>query len=118
MIYVLLIGAAFNFYGAFTLLRTAIGALASEPGASDRSLHLTLFVAGTATVFGSLYVYLFFHPAFVFPFLIFGASLKTWAFLLSLYLYAKGRAPRQVLLEFGVGNGVIAALFWLCIAGV
>jgi len=118
VIYVLLLGAAFNFYGAFTLLRTAIRAMAPAPGAFDPSLHLTLFVAGTAAVFGSLYTYLFFHPEFVFPFLVFGAALKTWAFLLSLYLYVKRRVPRQLLLEFGVANGAIAVLFWIYIASI
>lgn len=34
----------------------------------------------------------------------------------SLYLYVERRVPRQLLLEFGVGNGAIAALFWICIA--
>ena len=34
---------------------------------------------GAAAVFGSLYLYLYFHPAFAIPFLVFGAALKTWA---------------------------------------
>jgi hypothetical protein len=62
---------------------------------------MKLFAAGTAAVFGALYLYLFIRPAHIIPFLVFGASLKTWAFMLSLALYARGRLGTKPLLEFG-----------------
>lgn len=112
MRYILLLGAAYNLIGSWPLFLAAKRTLASAPGPADKSLNLVLFSAGTAIVFGSLYLYLFLNPSFVVPFLVFGASLKTWAFLLSCYLYFKRRASRDTLIQFGLGNGIIAALFW------
>lgn len=115
MRFILLLGAAYNFFGALPLLATATRTLAAPPGPADKTLNLILFAAGTAVVFGSMYVYLFFNPSLVFPLLMFGAALKTWAFLLSLYLHSKQRMLRSAFLQFGVGNGIIAAMFWIYI---
>jgi len=116
MRFILLLGAGFNFFGAVTLAHSATRALAAAPSRADQALPLAFFSVGTAAVFGSMYLYLFFYPSFVVPFLIFGATLKTWAFLLAWYLYSKQRATRQTFVQFGVGNGVIALLFWIYIA--
>jgi hypothetical protein len=113
---VLLLGVALNFVGGVQILFSAMGALAAPGSAANQYLHFHFLAAGTALVFGSLYLYLYFHPAFVIPFLIFGAALKTWAFLLCAYLYSKRRLLRRTLFEFGVTNGIIAALFWIYIA--
>ncbi len=114
---ILLTGVLLNFAGAVNLLVSAIAATASEPIASvpDDYLQLKLFTGGTAAVFGCLYLYLYLHPSFVIPFLIFGAALKTWAFLLSLVLYARRRLSRRAFVGFGVTNAVVAVLFWFYI---
>ena len=51
----------------------------------------------------------------VIPFLIFGAALKSWAFIVGLYLYFIKRIGLKMFIEFGVSNGIVAALFWLLI---
>jgi hypothetical protein len=43
----------------------------------------------------------------------FGASLKTWAFVLSVILRAQNRLDRDNLASFGVSNGVVGGLFWV-----
>lgn len=96
---------------------SAIAATASEPiaGVPDDYLQFKLFTGGTAAVFGCLYLYLYLHSFFVIPFLIFGATLKTWAFLLSLVLHVKRRLSRRAFVEFGMTNAVVGALFWFYI---
>lgn len=115
MRFILLIGAAFNLCSAVPLILSAMRTLSAAASRADQFLPLTLFSAGTAVVFAGLYLYLFFYPTFVVPFLIFGASLKTWAFLLTSYLYLKNRVSRPVLLQLGIGNGAVAVLFWVYI---
>jgi hypothetical protein len=112
---ILLVGAALNWLGAAkffieTLFAVRVATNSSSPA---EYLQFKLFTAGTAAVFGSLYLYLYIHPVFVIPFLVFGAALKTWAFLLSLYLFLIGRLPRRTLFEFGVSNGIVGTLFWI-----
>ena len=116
MRFLLLSGVALNWAGAARLAwagRTALPAAVAGP--SDY-LQMRLFTAGTAAVFGSLYLYLFIRPAYVVPFLIFGATLKTWAFVMSLALYLGRRLGAQQLIEFGVTNLVVALAFWAYIA--
>lgn len=115
-----MVGAVLNFAGAENLLVSAVPIAASEStvGVPDEYLQFKLFAGGTAAVFGSLYLYLFLHPSYVIPYLIFGAALKTWAFLLSLALYVKRRLSRRAFMEFGVTNVVVGTLFWLYIISV
>lgn len=110
---VLLLGVALNFYGAAKLGAQGFSSMLTAPNQNGDGLQYQLFVAGTAAVFGSIYLYLYFHPSFVVPFLIFGAALKTWACLLSLLLYRRQLVSRSMFLEFGLTNGVIASLFWV-----
>jgi hypothetical protein len=112
---ILLVGVALNWLGATKLFVEAMFAVRAAPNSSSPAeyLQLKLFTAGTAAVFGSLYLYLYVHPVFVVPFLAFGAALKTWAFLLSLYLFLIGRLSRRALFEFGVSNAIVGALFWI-----
>lgn len=74
---------------------------------------MKLFVAGTAAVFGSMYILLYTEQEHVVPFLIFGAALKTWAFILSVALYRSGRVSARQLVEFGLSNMVVAIGFWV-----
>jgi hypothetical protein len=111
MRYILLVGAAFNLLGAFPLARAAAKILRAPASSADRALELMLFTAGTAVVFGSLYLYLFFNPHLVMPLLLFGIALKLWALVLASYLYAQGRASKHSFMRFGMGNGIVAALF-------
>jgi hypothetical protein len=75
--------------------------------------QLKAFTAGTAATFGAFYLYLYASDEPAFPLLIFGASLKTWAFALSVVLRAQHRLDRKDLFSFGVSNGVVAGLFWV-----
>ncbi len=113
---ILLIGVALNYYGAAKLLLTAVRAIPGSVHQPEEWLQFKLFAAGTAAVFGSMYLYLYAHPQHAVPFLIFGAALKTWAFLLCLFLFVRQRLGRGALLEFGVSNGLVALLFWYYIA--
>jgi len=113
---VLLLGVALNFFGAFRLGVQGFSALQTAADPSGDGLQYQLFVAGTAAVFGCMYLYLYLEPRFVVPFLLFGASLKTWAFLLACLFYRRRLVSRSMFLEFGVTNGVLAALFWVRIA--
>jgi hypothetical protein len=116
MQYILLIGVALNYLGAVKLLSTALRALPGSSGQSGEWLQFKLFTAGTAATFGSLYLYLYFQPLFATPFLIFGAALKSWAFVLSLLLYGRRRLGFAEFAEFGISNGLVAVLFWYYIA--
>src|SRR3712207_5077590 len=78
--------------------------------------QLKLFAAGVAATFGALYLYLFLNTGDVIPFLVFGAALKTWAFVVSATLRAGGRLAAGPFLSFGVSNLVVAALFWAYVA--
>lgn len=109
---VLLVGVVLNFYGATRLLAEALASLRAQPEDTEEYLQLKLFTAGTAAVFGCMYLYLFFHISNAVPFLAFGAALKTWALLVSVLLYVKRRLSLRRLLEFGVSNGLVAGLFW------
>jgi hypothetical protein len=112
---ILLVGVALNWLGAAKLFIEAFFAVRAASAAISPAeyFQFKLFTAGTAAVFGSFYLYLYIHPVFVIPFLVFGAALKTWAFLLSLYLFLIGRLPRRALFEFGVSNGIVGTLFWI-----
>jgi hypothetical protein len=112
---ILLVGVALNWLGAAKLFIECVFAMraATSSDSPAEYLQFKLFTAGTAATFGSLYLYLYIHPRFVIPFLIFGAALKTWAFLLSLALFLMRRLSRQTLFEFGVSNGIVGTLFWI-----
>ena len=109
---ILILGALLNGFGAFTLLATTLREMQTQ-AAPDDYWQLRLFVAGTALTFGMLYLYLFWHPAYVWPFLVFGAALKSWAFLLSLFLFQRGLVSKKAFTEFGILNGVVAVGFWI-----
>ena len=79
---ILLLAVAVNFHGAATLLAAGVRQIPAAARGEVKNLHFQWFAAGTAAVFGSLYVYLYFYPTFVVPFLIFGAALKTWVLVL------------------------------------
>ena len=114
---ILLLAVVLNFHGAGKMLAAAIRQVPPAVARGEaKDLHFQWFAAGTAAVFGSLYLYLYFYPAFVVPFLIFGAALKTWVLAFASYLYLKHCLSRRIFLEFGAKNGVMAALFWLYIA--
>lgn len=112
---VLLSGVVLNWIGAAKLLREVWAPSRSDESPADYE-QLKLFVAGTAAVFGSFYLYLFIEPQHVVPFLIFGAALKSWAFVLSGLLRMRGRLDGQAFWTFGVSNLAVAILFWIYLA--
>jgi small-conductance mechanosensitive channel len=112
---VLLAGVVLNGLGALQLL---VGALKAPSELAGEHVQLKLFAAGTAAVFASMYGYLYLHPQYAQPFLVFGAALKTWAFVLTLVLYRRGRIELRAFLEFGVSNAIVAAAFWFYLASL
>jgi len=108
---VLLTGVALNWAGAAKLLREAWEERPPPRVPSDYP-QLKAFTAGTAATFGTYYLYLYLREEPVLPLLVFGAALKTWAFVLSAALRIQGRLDRANFLSFGVSNGLVAALFW------
>ncbi len=115
---ILLVGAALNFLCAAKLLSEVATSMPTASHLPDQFLQFKLFTAGTAVVFAILYVYLYFHTTLAIPFLVFGAALKSWAFLLSTFLYVGHRLSRRSFLEFGLSNGIVAAMFWYYIAAI
>jgi hypothetical protein len=113
--WVLLLGVALNWYGAIMGLLSASKTIGTFDAPSDYWLS-RLFLAGTAATFGTMYLYLWFHPEYVWPFLAFGAALKTWAFLIAAYLSSKGIIGKPLFVQFGVSNGIVALLFWAYLA--
>jgi len=109
MSWILLVGAALNLGGAAVLI--------FEPRATNGEYTLfKWFTAGTATVFGCLYLFLYWHTEYVHPFLVFGAALKAWAFVISLVLFARREISGRRLVEFGATNGMVALGFWTYLA--
>lgn len=110
--FALLAGAALNGYGAFQFFHRAMQNSQNTHEPADYR-QLQLFVAGTAMTFAVLYLYLFWHSYYVWPFLLFGAALKSWAFFISLFLYLKKGLKWPIFAEFGLSNGFVALLFWI-----
>ena len=111
----LLGGVALNWCGAAKIAREVWLAKRQPAPPADYD-QLKAFTAGTAAIFGSFYLYLYVAKKPVVPLLMFGAALKTWAFVLSVILVAQGRLDRGNFLSFGVSNGVVGGLFWVHIA--
>lgn len=119
MKYILLIGAALNLIGGTGILFSMwiklpftfpILPSAKEINPPDYVLY-RLFTVGTAFVFGSMYIYLYHHSEYAMPFLIFGMALKYWAFLASLFAYLLFKMPKDIMINFGFTNLVVAILF-------
>ncbi|MGH1423014.1 MAG: hypothetical protein ACRBEQ_14475 [Hyphomonas sp.] len=110
--WVLLLGVALNGLGALLIATTTVREMSSVQAPEDY-WQVKLFFAGTAATFGAMYLYLFVHQEYVWPFLIFGAALKTWAFLLAIILHLLGKISKAGLISFGLTNGIIAAAFWI-----
>lgn len=112
MNFILLIGAALNIYGGLTMLKAVVTSfpLKTNP---EEYIQLKIFVVGVAVTFASLYVFLYFNPKHIMPFLIFGAALKSWAFITSLYLYRTKNLSFNGFKDFGLPNGAVAILFWI-----
>lgn len=115
---IFLLGVALNYLGAATLFAGALQSTFNEDSSSRETLQLKFFTSGTAAVFGSMYLYFFFNPSSAMPFLIFGAVLKTWAFILSVFLFLQNKMQRKAFFEFGIANGIVGAAFWYYIAAV
>ena len=116
---VLLLGAVLNGIGGVSIVSSMFVSVPysfpklpsrDEINPSDYPLF-RLFTAGTAFCFSALYMYLYVHPQYAFPFLIFGMMLKYWAFAVSLVAYIKYRVPIHVFIGFGCINFVFAVLF-------
>ena len=116
---VLLAGAALNLVGGLSILASMLTAVplgfplvrgveGIKP--PDYALH-RLFTGGTAFCFASMYLYLYLHPRYAMPFLLFGMALKYWAFVASLIARRRFGLPRQIFASFGCANLAVAVLF-------
>ena len=70
-----------------------------------------MFVGGTAVLFGAAYIAVWRDYRRNRPFLVYGTVLKYWAFAISLFGFLTSSLSLQVLLLFGIGNLIFAALF-------
>jgi hypothetical protein len=70
-----------------------------------------MFVGGTAVLFGAAYIAVWRDYQRNRPLLVYGTVLKYWAFAISLFGFLTSRLSLQVLLLFGIGNLIFAALF-------
>ena len=116
---ILLIGAVMNFAGCCGMLISMrlrmpfsfpVLPQSKDINPPDYVLH-RLFSAGTVLTFGIMFGYLYYHPEYVKPFLIFGMALKYWVFAASLISYLKYNMPKDVLFCFGVPSLAMAVLF-------
>lgn len=107
---VLLSGVVLNWAGAVKIARDC---LTQRPGEAPADYELyKAFTAGTAATFGAFYLYLHITKKPVVPLLMFGASLKMWAFVLSAVLRSQRRLDSESFLSFGATNGLVGSLFW------
>ena len=118
MRYILLAAAVYNVSGSSIILlsmwvRMPFGVELPPAGAISPPdyAQYRLFTVGAAYVFGGIYYYLYLHPQYAVPFLVFGMALKYWAFISSLVAHLRYGLPREGLLFFGVSNLVFAVLF-------
>ena len=70
-----------------------------------------MFVGGTAVLFGAAYIAVSRDYRRNRPLLVCGTVLKYWAFAISLFGFLTSGVSLQVLLLFGAGNLIFAALF-------
>jgi len=70
-----------------------------------------MFVGGTAVLFGAAYIAVLRDYRRNRPLLVYGTVLKYWAFAISLFGFLTSSLSVQVLLLFGIGNLIFAALF-------
>ena len=110
---VLLGGVLLNWLGAAKLAREVWMRPGADASAPADYHQLKAFTGGTAATFGAFYLYLYVEEKPPVPLLMFGATLKVWAFLLSVVLRSQRRVDREHFLSFGVTNGVVGGLFWI-----
>ena len=108
---VLLSGVVLNWGGALKLGRDVWSSNGRAGTPADYE-QMKAFTAGTAATFGAFYLYLYLEEKPVVPWLMFGASLKMWAFALSLVLRAQDRLDFSDFISFGVSNGLVGSLLW------
>lgn len=108
--WMLLVGAALNLAGAAKLL------IFEGHATNGESVLFKWFTAGAATVFGCLYLFLYWHTPYVHPFLFFGAALKTWASVIALVLFVRREISGRRFVDFGITNGLVALGFWVYLA--
>ncbi len=111
MQYILLGGAIFNFFGAISIIVLYAALPASQRASPPDYAQYRLFTAGAAFTFSAIYFYLFQNPQYAIPFLLFGMSLKFWAFVVSLYAYLRCGLSSKDLFRFGISNLIFAVLF-------
>ncbi|KAE8160188.1 hypothetical protein BDV40DRAFT_271151 [Aspergillus tamarii] len=115
--YLILTGTALNYYGAISGLTSILNESPSKGQSSAGTvIFQRLFFVGVGATLGSLYLYLFFKPQYVVPFLGFGASLKYWAYLSAAIAYKHYNFPRAAYIRYGVCNAIVGTCLWAAFA--
>jgi hypothetical protein len=74
-----------------------------------------MFVGGMAVLFGAAYIAVWRDYQQNRPLLVYGTILKYWACAISLFGFITSNLSIQMLLLFGIGNLIFAALFTHCL---
>jgi hypothetical protein len=107
----LLLAALYNISGGLTIL-FLLPLVAPLIHFNDSGPGLfRMFVGGTAILFGAAYMAVWRDYRANRPLLVCGTVLKYWAFAISLFGFLTSSLSLQVLVVFGVGNLIFAALF-------
>ena len=113
---ILILAAIYNIAGGLTILFLLqfvgpwIHFTAFGPGL------FRMFAGGTAVLFGSAYIAVLRDYRRNRPLLVCGTVLKYWAFAISLYGFLTSSLSLEVMVLFGLGNLIFAALFTRCLA--
>ncbi|MEW6347540.1 MAG: hypothetical protein AB1646_00630 [Thermodesulfobacteriota bacterium] len=111
MEYILLGGTILNSFGGAIIIGLFARLSPQQRAEPPDYAQYRLFTAGAAFAFAAIYLYLFLHPEYAMPFLVFGMCLKFWAFVVSLFAYICYALPARDFISFGLSNFVFAVLF-------
>ena len=107
----LILAAIYNIAGGVTIL-FLFRIIAPLIRFNDSGPELfRMFAGGTAVLFGTAYIAVWRDYRRNRTLLVYGTVLKYWAFVISLFGFLTSGLPLQMLLLFGIGNLIFAALF-------
>jgi hypothetical protein len=98
-------GIQYLFFPQFVLAQTGFDIFANQ--------LFRLFVSGVAVGLGIGYIYTYIFEPENLSLLIFGTCLKYWAFIVSLYCFIAYNLSSVMFVQFGIGNLIIALFFSL-----
>ncbi len=123
---VLVFASLFNVIGGLIII-ILLGISGFNSGLSDSEVIFRLFTGGVAVTLGIGYFLSALGRADARTFLLYGGTIKYWAFFISIYAYLTNRLPITPFLGFpfsdwvlyamGFGNLVFAILFTISLSG-